>query len=196
MDRLGANEEVMPHVGWSNAIPDATVSVDLLFNGTDAVVFDDGIGYHDQNWGDRAVPESASQWYWGHGRMGPYSVVFFDSLNVNAKEYNAGFVTDDGRVLEVSCTQKSAVARPWGLNSEYPPTAASQPPEGLGLQFQLGDGSNFAANYTSETVIVSIPGYLRTIGVVEGGIEGGQKYKGRMMVEQFTFIPGEKEGDA
>lgn len=186
----------MPHLGWSSAVPDATVSVDLLFNGTDAVSFNDGIGYHDKTWGDQAFSESVSQWYRGHGRLGPYSVVVFDSLDVNDRKYNAGFVTDNSRVLEVSCTRTSVVTRPWGSNSEYPPTAASQPPEGLGLQFQLGDGSNFTTNYTSETVIVSVPGFLRTIGIVEGGIEGGQKYKGRMMFEQITSIPGETKGSA
>ncbi|KAI3390364.1 hypothetical protein diail_9946 [Diaporthe ilicicola] len=196
MDKLGAEEEVMPHIGWSNAIPDATVSVELTFNGTDTVFFDDGIGYHDKNWGDQPLPMSAVQWYWGHGRVGPYSIVLFDSLDATGREYTGGYVAEDGRVLEVSCTAASVVARPWGSNSEYPPTAATGPIEGLGLQFQLGDGSKFLANFTSDISLVKIPGYLRTIGTVEGGIEGDQNYTGRMIFEQFTFIPAKGATDA
>lgn len=196
MDKLGATEEIMPHIGWSNAIPDAKVNVELTFDGTDTVTFDDGIGYHDKNWGDRPFFESAAQWYWGHGRIGPYSVVFLDSLDITGREYAAGYVTEDGRVLQVSCTPTSVVTRAWGSNSEYPPTSGSGPIDGLGLQFQLGDGSKFVANYTSETLLVAIPGYLRTIGTVEGGIEDGQKYTGRMIFEQFTFIPSETAPNA
>lgn len=181
----------MPHVGWSNAIPDATVSVDLIFNGTDTVAFDDGIGYHDKNWGDQALWDSTSQWYWGHGRLGPYSIVFLDSLDRTAKEYATGYVTENGRVMEVSCAPTSVVAHPWGNDSEYPPTGANGPIEGLGLQFQLGDGSKFLANYTSEKSLIETPAqaYLRTIGTVEGGIEGRQKYTGRMIFEQFKLFP-------
>jgi hypothetical protein len=37
--------EVMPHIGWSNAIPDAKADIDLSVNGT-RVKFS-GVGYHD-----------------------------------------------------------------------------------------------------------------------------------------------------
>ena len=37
--------ELMPHVGWANAIPDATAYVELDVNGT-SVKFS-GRGYHD-----------------------------------------------------------------------------------------------------------------------------------------------------
>lgn len=94
-----------------------------------------------KKWGDQAFSEIVSQWYRGHGRLGTYSVVMFDSLDVNGRKYNAGFVTDDSRVLEVSCTQTPVVTRPWGSNSEYPPTTASHLPQGIVLQFQFGDGS-------------------------------------------------------
>ncbi|MCW2795473.1 hypothetical protein [Nocardioides sp.] len=34
-----------------------------------------GIGYHDHNWGDTAMPKLMHHWYWARGAAGPYSVI-------------------------------------------------------------------------------------------------------------------------
>jgi hypothetical protein len=43
--QAGQVMEIMPHVGWANAIPDAIASVDLTVNGT--LIKFTGVGYHD-----------------------------------------------------------------------------------------------------------------------------------------------------
>lgn len=42
----GASEEILPHVGWVNTVPDARATVDIEVNGT-ALSFS-GTGYHDK----------------------------------------------------------------------------------------------------------------------------------------------------
>jgi hypothetical protein len=34
-----------------------------------------GIGYHDHNWGNAALPKLIHDWYWARGQAGPYSVI-------------------------------------------------------------------------------------------------------------------------
>ena len=69
---------VMPHVGWSNAVPGAGTHVSLDVRGT-RLEFD-GFGYHDKNWGDIPFAEAVQSWYWGHAQLGPYTLVWFDAL--------------------------------------------------------------------------------------------------------------------
>lgn len=46
-DLPGQNMEVTPHIGWANAVPDATGDVDVVING-DRIAFTGGVGYHDK----------------------------------------------------------------------------------------------------------------------------------------------------
>ncbi|RYP62738.1 hypothetical protein DL769_007197 [Monosporascus sp. CRB-8-3] len=110
---------------WSNAVPDADVVVDVNINGT-AMNFK-GIGYHDKNWGDKTVLKSPKFWDWGHARLGPYSVVWYDLLDYSDKEYYRSFVSKDGEVLVVSCADNSVITRPWGSNTTWPRLGVSTP---------------------------------------------------------------------
>ncbi|KUI56178.1 hypothetical protein VP1G_03512 [Cytospora mali] len=188
LNKPGATELILPHVGWANAVPDATAAVSLSFSDSSTVSFTDGVGYHDKNWGDRPFVESASQWYWGHARLGPYSLVWFDALDITGQEYFSGYVAQDGKVLEASCVSEAVVVRPWGANSTYPPTLTTGPMQGLELEFNLGDGKTLAANVTTGDILVQITGYLRTIGTIEGGIKGEKSYTGRALFEEFALI--------
>ncbi|KAK4903971.1 hypothetical protein LTR49_026496 [Elasticomyces elasticus] len=44
----GATEEIVLHIGWANAVPDAMGSVDFTINGTDLQLAEPG--YHDKKW--------------------------------------------------------------------------------------------------------------------------------------------------
>lgn len=132
--------------------------------------------------------KSTSQWYWGHAHIGPYSIVWFDALDLVGQEYVSGYVVENGEVLEASCTSQAVVARPWGANSTYPPTVTTGPMEGLGIEFDLGDGRTLVANVTTGTILIETAGYIRTIGTVEGGFEGEASYTGRALFEEFALI--------
>ncbi|KUI73197.1 Hydroxyneurosporene dehydrogenase [Cytospora mali] len=188
LNKAGVTELILPHVGWANAVPDATAAVSLSFGDSSTVSFTDGVGYHDKNWGDRPFVESASQWYWGHAHLGPYSLVWFDALDITGQEYFSGYVAQDGKVLEASCVSGAVVVRPWGANSTYPPTLTTGPMQGLELEFDLGHGKTLAANVTTGGILVQTTGYLRTIGTIEGGIKGGESYSGRALFEEFALI--------
>lgn len=188
INRPGATEVIIPHVGWSNAVPDATATVDLSFSDNTRLNFTDGVGYHDKNWGDQPFVNSTSQWYWGHAHLGPYSIVWFDALDLAGQEYFSGYVVENGVVLEASCTSQAVVARPWGANSTYPPTLTTGPMQGMKLDFDLGDGRVLVANVTTGTLLVETTGYIRMIGTVEGGLEGEDLCTGRALFEQFALI--------
>ncbi|ROV95955.1 hypothetical protein VMCG_07980 [Cytospora schulzeri] len=188
LNEPGVTEVIIPHVGWSNAIPDATATVNISFSDNTTLRFTDGVGYHDKNWGDQPFVKSTSQWYWGHAHVGPYSIVWFDALDLTGQEYVSGYVAEDGEVLGASCASQAVVARPWGANSTYPPTVTTGPMEGLEIKFDLGDGRTLVANVTTGTVLIEAAGYIRTIGTVEGGIEGGESYTGRALFEEFALI--------
>lgn len=188
----------MPHVGWANAVPDAHAIVALeLTSGaatnttTTALAFSDGVGYHDKNWGDQPFLASTETWYWGHARMGPYSLVWFDAFDLAGAEYSSGYVVADGAVVASSCASGAVQARPWGLNSQFPPNVTTGVPEGYGLVFDLGDGGFLRANVTQSALAYGLPpsfGYSRSIGHVVGGLDGEEVYEGRALFEQFNLI--------
>lgn len=182
---------MLPHVGWSNAVPDAHATVSLAFTASSdqaTVAFADGVGYHDKNWGDEPFVASTEQWYWGHARLGPYSLVWFDAFDREGVEYVSGYVTAGGAVLASSCATAAVVARPWGANGQFPPNATTGVPQGLGLVFDLGRGGWLRANVTTGTVAVGPrTGYTRALGSLVGGVDGGVVYEGRALFEQFAM---------
>jgi hypothetical protein len=124
-------------------------------------------------------------WYWGHGRLGPYSIVWFDTLDQDGKEYYSSWITRNGKVVSQSCKDKSVVVRPWGGNTEYPPEPNAAPPAGFTLRYDLGNGKFFSANFTREVDGQTIDIYKRFSGSLTGGLEGGEQFKGRALGEQF-----------
>lgn len=179
----------MPHVYWSNAVPDATATASVTFaDGTD-LSFTDGVGYHDKNWGDAAFATVVASWYWGHAHLGTYSLVWFNTLDLSGNEYFSGFVAQDGEVLLSSCVEDAVTARPWGANDTYPPTATSGIMEGMEISFALADGSSLVANVTTGTIVMDYSNsvYIRALGEVTGGLVGGDALEGRAMFEQFAL---------
>jgi CrtC N-terminal lipocalin domain len=68
---FGENDE--HYFAWLASVPQGTVSVRLSNGGeTERLT---GIGYHDHNWGDVAMPKLMNHWYWGRAQAGPYSVI-------------------------------------------------------------------------------------------------------------------------
>lgn len=180
---------MLPHVFWSNAIPDADAIVDVTFADGTAMQFTDGVGYHDKNWGDEPFANVVGSWYWGHAHLGSYSLVWFDILGLDGTEYFSGYVAEDGNILPTSCTENAVTVRPWGANDTYPPTPSSGIMQGLEVTFSLDNGTTLSANVTRGTIVMDYDDsvYIRALASVSGGIDGGETYEGRGIFEQFAL---------
>jgi hypothetical protein len=58
---------------WLPAVPQGTV--EATYRVGDVHSTTTGIGYHDHNWGNAAMPKLMHDWYWARGAAGPYSVI-------------------------------------------------------------------------------------------------------------------------
>ncbi|KAJ6454452.1 hypothetical protein C8R47DRAFT_997241 [Mycena vitilis] len=188
--RNGENIEVGPQLGWANAVPDAVSTVDLVVNGT-RLSFK-GAGYHDKNWSNQPLVTNLASWYWGHGRIGPYSIVWFDFLALNGTEYVSAYASKDDSILVASCQPDSIRVRPSGQNSTYPPLSSTGPPSGYHITLDLGREGSLELNMTVEAQIAAIPPiYTRSTGRITGGLTtAGRAVKemtGVALFEQFAL---------
>ncbi|EXK80641.1 hypothetical protein FOQG_14847 [Fusarium oxysporum f. sp. raphani 54005] len=171
---------------WSNAVPDADAFVNLNINGTKLKF--NGIGYHDKNWGDKTVLKSPKFWDWGHTRLGPYSLVWYDLLDYSDNEYHRSYIAKGNKILRVSCDDKSVITRPWGGNATWPPALGLNAVDGVVSRFDLGDGQTFVVNVTKKAITYDRLVYTRAVGLAKGGIEGSEEtYEGKSFFDEFTY---------
>lgn len=148
-----------PHIGWANAIPDANATADFTVSGKKLQF--DGYGYHDKNWADQPFAANVHSWYWGHGRLGPYSIVWFDVVGADGNEYISSYAALNGQIIATSCSPGSIMVRPTGRNSQYPRMCLEFPFSSPLLSSLLL--SSFQSFYPSRNQI------LRSVLVVEAG---------------------------
>ncbi|KAI9046947.1 hypothetical protein LZ554_009022 [Drepanopeziza brunnea f. sp. 'monogermtubi'] len=178
-----------PHIGWSNAIPDAEGTVDFTIFGS-RLKFS-GAAYHDQNWGDAPFPTTVASWYWGHARLGPYALVWFSYLpRVGPERVSSYIAHDDGTILAASCAADAVRVRPTGPNSQYPPTQRSGYPSGFRVDFTLADGRTLNVTVRAESLIADAGAvYGRWMGGVEGRLDGGRLITGgKALFEQYVMV--------
>ncbi|KAF9872412.1 hypothetical protein CkaCkLH20_10239 [Colletotrichum karsti] len=184
---VGVTQNLLPGLYWANAVPDADTTVSLRIKDT-TVEFADGIGYHDKNWGDKSIIDGPRYWDWGHARLGPYSVVWYNLLDYAGDESRRSYVVRDGEVLLVSCDPASMEVRQRGGKAAWPPTTGLLETEGLSIRYTLPDGDVLALNVTTELIVKDEDGiYQRANGIMEGGIVGGETFVGRGHFEEFIF---------
>ncbi len=183
----GQNLQCGPNIGWANGIPDAIGTVDLTLYGTKFAF--EGVGYHDKNWSLQPFAENVASWYWGHARIGRYSLVWFDFLSVNGTEYVSLYLSKANRIIVSSCTPGSIKVRPWGGDDTYPPKVESGLPAGFGIEANLGRGKSASFNVTIGMVgLDAAPVYNKWIGSVEGVVEGVHYEDGTALLEQFKVV--------
>jgi hypothetical protein len=180
------NTQLLPHLHWDNAVPDAQATVKLNINGTSFSITD-GVGYHDKNWGDKSVITSPKYWDWGHAHLGSFSLVWYDLLDYNNTEHTYAYVAKHGDIALASCAKNAVQIRQWGANTAYPPTFGISKAAGLTARFDLGGGQVLVANLTKEQIVHDEIVYARALGSVTGGIEGQQVYKGRGHYEEYIY---------
>ncbi|RSL41030.1 hypothetical protein CEP53_013011 [Fusarium sp. AF-6] len=184
---VGVTQNLLPGLYWANAVPDAETVVDLQVKDT-AIRFKDGVGYHDKNWGNQSIIDGPKYWDWGHGRFGPYSVVWYNLLDYQGKETRRSFVVKYGKVLMVSCDPKSMQARQKGGKAAWPPTTGLLETDGLSILYTLPDGQELVVNVTTEIIVRDESGaYQRANGIIKGGIKGKESFKGKAHYVEFIF---------
>ncbi|KAJ7826042.1 hypothetical protein B0H14DRAFT_2596124 [Mycena olivaceomarginata] len=132
----GQNMNLGAGIGWANAVPDAQAVVNVKINGS-SLAFD-GAGYHDKNWGAQPFVANVNSWYWGHGQIGPHSIVWFDFLALNGTEYVSAYASESGAIVSASCAPNALRARPTGDNDTYPPHRSTGDPSGYHVTLDLG----------------------------------------------------------
>ncbi|KAL4938072.1 hypothetical protein BDV06DRAFT_215411 [Aspergillus oleicola] len=182
----GQDMQLAPHIGWANAVPDAISDVHLSVYGQPLDFT--GIGYHDKNWGNANFAKNVGTWYWGHGRVGPYSLVWFDYLSPKPAQNNrvSAYVARGNEILTTQCS--GITVRPFGENSTYPPLITTGAPTGFNISVELPGGDNLDFTATANNVIAGTEklGYLRWTGTLEATVDG-ERMVGETLYEQFAF---------
>lgn len=127
-------------------------------------------------------------WYWGHARIGPYSLVFFDTLDKDNTETVSGYLVKDGVVKSLQC--EGLIVRPVG--SDFPPTVDSPLPTALHLEYTTSEGV-FVADFSGPMIweaALDHPGwgYYRWAGAISGGFKDGLTYSGASVWEWIHFL--------
>ncbi|KAJ7110816.1 hypothetical protein C8R43DRAFT_161678 [Mycena crocata] len=187
----GVNMEIVPGAGYSNALPDAVSTVDLVAAGTKHAFT--GAGYLDQGWGPRAFESAVSSWYWGHGRVGPYSVVWFSILSPNGQEYPSAYLSLGDEVIVNNCSPEGSTTRPTGPNASFPPHNTAGHPSGYFVTMDLGAKGSLELNVTVTAPLLSVDIYQRSVGSLSGTIvspkgKRGKTLTGIALLEEFVLI--------
>lgn len=133
-----------------------------------------------QNWGDKPFSAAVQSWYWGHGTMGPYNLVWFDAIDHNGVESVSGYVLKDGEVVGSTCD--ALAVRPVG--TPYPPTLLSLDPDQYTIKMKLNDGTKLSATVSTVATQINVVEYIRWIGTIEGTV-GDEAYTGSALWEEF-----------
>lgn len=120
--------------------------------------------------------DSVRSWYWGHGRLGPYSIVWFSYLALDDPTnttYVSSYVAKDGKPLVSACNSTILSVRPVGrpgtTGGRYPPHVGDVP-DGFRLQFDLGL-TELRVNVSAGTVVAGdAQYYMRWTGDITGEI--------------------------
>ncbi|KAL4957610.1 hypothetical protein BDW69DRAFT_200454 [Aspergillus filifer] len=182
----GQDMQLAPNIGWANAVPDAISDVHLTVYGQPLDFT--GMGYHDKNWGDVNFAQQVGTWYWGHGRVGPYSLVWFDYVSPKPEQNNrvAAYVSRGGEILTSHCS--GITVRPFGENSTYPPLMSTGAPTGFNISVEIPGGEDMEFAATAKYIVAGSPmvGYVRWTGSLEVEVDG-ERMVGETLYEQFAF---------
>ena len=155
------------------------ISINIVLSVTEYII--------SQNWGVQPFAQNVGSWYWGHGRLGPYSIVWFDVLDPTGTEYVSAYAAQNGSIVSAQCG--GLKVRPAGANSTYPPVQSSGDPEGFRIELDLGGVGVLEVNVTN--VLVAVQGedyYTRWLGRIEGGLNGTDSWEGVSLHEEFRLL--------
>ncbi|KAL8283570.1 hypothetical protein RQP46_005673 [Phenoliferia psychrophenolica] len=184
--------QIVEGVGWANAVPSASTVVSLSINGTAHDFL--GLGYHDKNWGDRPFATTVQSWFWGHGSVGEYTIVWFSALSRTGVHTVSAYLTptsfsNTGTIPYSTCSPSKLIVLP--SDGPYPPTNGTSSgafdisfyPDGPGKKEK-----QFRVHVTPVRVLISAGTfYARWSGSLVGGWVGGRNQTGPALYEEFAF---------
>jgi hypothetical protein len=130
---------------------------------------------------------NVASWYWGHGRLGPYSIVWFDVVGADGNEYLSSYAALNGVIVASACS--GIKVRPTGNNSQYPPVTSTGNPDGFHIDLNLFDEQVLSVDITTKLVVADVKLYARYTGTLKGGVKGSSTiYTGVALYEEFKLI--------
>lgn len=172
--------QILPHLGWANAVPDSQAEGTFtLVDGTRYVLGNGTIAYHDHNWGDIPFPDTIRSWYWGHAHVGEWSLVFFNGIAANGERFADAYVARAGRVVVVDC-------RPDSVDVKDVTAIQGGKLPILEVRYGLPDGTMLTVEVAAVSVNALVDGvYERFVTSVTGGVVGRRNSTGIGMFEHF-----------
>lgn len=125
-----------PNFNWFCAVPGCKVKARYQFAGK--TYESEGTGYHDHNWGNIPMQAVVEQWYWGHGNIGPYTVVGYpiqQRKDLGGAWTNVLMVAKDGKVV-ADDVSKVTLER---IGEQTVPGSDLKLPKTLKFTYQDGD---------------------------------------------------------
>ncbi|PLB47420.1 hypothetical protein P170DRAFT_478268 [Aspergillus steynii IBT 23096] len=180
----GGTYELVPHLWWTNQGPDLTATVEFEV-AIEHIRFS-GIGYQDKIWADLPLPAILGPWYWGHVRIGGYSLVWYELVSKFGGKYYSSYLARDGEVLTANCANNTLRVQPFDKDGVYlPPDDFSLPAGFIVSAYVPGEGQ-FTVNVTNDVLFLVIPDPVtrRWIGHATGGFEDGDIFEGSGFWEQ------------
>ncbi|KAJ0166592.1 hypothetical protein CTA2_6655 [Colletotrichum tanaceti] len=182
----GASFDLNWDVEWVNLIPDAQATVNLKVRGKPYVF--SGPGYHDKNFGPYNFIFNLDQWYFGHGRVGDMSVVWFEHVDKQGKVAANAYLARDNRILHSACSGVSV--RPFGEGVVFPvPLGSEAVVDGFAIDIDAGSAGTYRFNATVAKKIDGGPGLARWVGTLSGGLVGGDTASGPALWDMIGPIP-------
>jgi hypothetical protein len=141
-----------------------------------------------QNFGPHNFIFNLDQWYWGRGRVGDMSVVWFEHVDKAGKSSSNAYIAQRNRILHSVCS--GVTVRPFGKGVEFPiPAGSDAVVDGFTITVDVGAAGRYEFNATATKKIDGGPGLARWIGNLEGGLVGGQTASGPALWDMIGPIP-------
>ncbi|KAL4772045.1 hypothetical protein BDW60DRAFT_207428 [Aspergillus nidulans var. acristatus] len=168
----GQDLHLAPGAGWVNAIPGGPAFVDFSIRGERL---------------SKPFSEAFALYHWGHGTLGDYNIVWYDSLTPSGDEAVSAYVSRNGEILAASCEPGAIEVRPYGDNSTYPPTTSTEPATGYRISTSLPQGQLVV--YAQYIYIVLADGryYQQFTGSITGTLDGEDLPVGIGLWDQIFF---------
>ncbi|KAF2271732.1 uncharacterized protein EI97DRAFT_462531 [Westerdykella ornata] len=177
----GETLEAAHRIGWTNLIPDGQATVNLTA-GARQLQFTNGVGYHDQKWSDRPFQEGVKDWYWGHARLGAYSIVWLHSANHDGKTYSNAYIYHIGsKASRVTCGNKE--------KSQPNPTfiALENFKDYTDIRFAFPESLPFKMRVEKTKILDAYGPFSRWSGKVSTDLVGGTRLEGSALFEEIHF---------
>jgi hypothetical protein len=142
--------------------------------------FDNGLGYHDHKWSDRPFHHSVKNWFWGHGRLGDYSIVWLFSEGHDGKIYSNAYLAHPNGKNVASC--ENSVSGPVTPNMVIVDTGNA-----FNLTFSLPGVQKFVMRVEKTKVIGKRGPFTRWTGKISAEIQQGYTLHGNALFQEFHF---------